>query len=126
VTHNRIDRRHFLGAAAMTMTAARLCASPAVRAQSHPVSTFGVLKQIDAGVLNVEYGDVGSADDPVAVLLHGWPYDIHSYVEVAPLLASAGYRVIVPYLRGYGTTRFLSSDTLPNGQQATWHPTSSR
>ena len=74
-------------------------------------TSFGPLKQIDAGVLNVGYAEAGPADGPPVILLHGWPYDIHSYVDVAPLLASAGYRVIVPYLRGYGTTRFLSSDT---------------
>ena len=78
--------------------------------------SFGSLKQIDAGVLNVGYAEAGPADGPPVILLHGWPYDIHSFVDVAPLLASAGYRVIVPYLRGYGTTRFLSSDTLRNGQ----------
>ena len=76
------------------------------------------LKQIDAGVLNVGYAEAGPADGPAVILLHGWPYDIHSFVDVAPLLASAGYRVIVPYLRGYGTTRFLSGDTFRNGQQA--------
>jgi pimeloyl-ACP methyl ester carboxylesterase len=81
-------------------------------------ASFGPLKQIDAGVLNVGYADVGPADGPAVLLLHGWPYDIHSYVEVAPLLASAGYRVIVPYLRGYGTTRFLSGETIRNAQQA--------
>src|SRR4029434_9040078 len=72
----------------------------------------------DAGVLNVEYAEAGPADARVVILLHGWPYDIHSYVDVAPLLASAGYRVIVPYLRGYGTTRFLSGETIRNGQQS--------
>jgi pimeloyl-ACP methyl ester carboxylesterase len=81
-------------------------------------TSFGPLKQIDAGLLNVGYAEAGPADGPAVILLHGWPYDIHSYVDVAPLLASAGYRVIVPYLRGYGTTRFLSSDTLRNGQQS--------
>ena len=79
---------------------------------------FGPLKQVDAGVLNVGYAEDGPADGPVVILLHGWPYDIHTYVDVAPLLASAGYRVIVPYLRGYGTTHFLSGDTLRNGQQS--------
>ena len=79
-------------------------------------TSFGPLKQIDAGVLNVGYAEAGPADGPPVILLHGWPYDIHSFVDVAPLLASAGYRVIVPYLRGYGTTRFLSSDTVRNGQ----------
>src|SRR5512146_507350 len=81
-------------------------------------TSFGPLKQIDAGVLNVGYAEAGPANGPAVVLLHGWPYDIHSFVDVAPLLASAGYRVIVPYLRGYGTTHFLSKDTLRNGQQA--------
>jgi pimeloyl-ACP methyl ester carboxylesterase len=81
-------------------------------------TSFASLKQIDAGVLNVGYAEAGPADGPVVVLLHGWPYDIHSFVDVAPLLASAGYRVIVPYLRGYGTTRFLSSETVRNGQQS--------
>src|ERR671939_76907 len=80
--------------------------------------SFGSLKQIDAGVLNVGYAEAGPSDGPAVILLHGWPYDIHSYVDVAPLLASAGYRVIVPYLRGYGTTRFLSSETPRNGQQS--------
>src|SRR5947207_1979936 len=76
------------------------------------------LKQIDAGVLNVGYAEAGKSDGPAVVLLHGWPCDIHSFVDVAPRLSQAGYRVIVPYLRGYGTTRFLSKDTLRNGQQA--------
>ncbi len=91
--------------------AARL---PAVKPGTH--TSFATLKQIDAGVLNVGYAEAGPADGPPVILLHGWPYDIHSFVDVAPLLASAGYRVIVPYLRGYGTTRFLSSDTFRNGQ----------
>jgi pimeloyl-ACP methyl ester carboxylesterase len=82
------------------------------------MSEFGVLKQIDAGVLNVGYAEAGPADRPVVILLHGWPYDIHSYGDVAPLLAKAGYHVIVPYLRGYGSTRFLSSQTFRNGQQS--------
>jgi pimeloyl-ACP methyl ester carboxylesterase len=81
-------------------------------------TSFRSLKQIDAGVLNVGYAEDGPANGPAAILLHGWPYDIHSYVDVAPLLASAGYRVIVPYLRGYGTTRFLSAETPRNGQQS--------
>jgi pimeloyl-ACP methyl ester carboxylesterase len=79
-------------------------------------TSFGALKQIDAGLLNVGYAEAGPADGPAVILLHGWPYDIYSYVDVAPLLASAGYRVIVPYLRGYGTTRFLSNETFRNGQ----------
>src|SRR6202000_2438256 len=69
-------------------------------------------------LVTVVSAEAGPADGPVAILLHGWPYDIYSFVDVAPLLASAGYRVIVPYLRGYGTTRFLSDETLRNGQQA--------
>jgi pimeloyl-ACP methyl ester carboxylesterase len=81
-------------------------------------SSFLTVRQIDAGLLNVGYVDAGPADGRAVVLLHGWPYDIHSYADVAPLLAARGYRVVVPYLRGYGTTRFLSSETLRNGQQA--------
>ncbi len=81
-------------------------------------TSFGSLKQIDAGVLNVGYAEAGPPDGPAVILLHGWPYDIHSYVDVAPRLSKAGYRVIVPYLRGYGTTRFLSSKTFRNGQQS--------
>ena len=76
------------------------------------------VKQIEAGVLNVGYAEAGPADGPAVILLHGWPYDIHTYADVVPLLASAGYRVIVPHLRGYGTTRFLSDATPRNGQQA--------
>jgi pimeloyl-ACP methyl ester carboxylesterase len=82
------------------------------------MSEFGAPKQIDAGVLNVGYAEDGRADGPAVILLHGWPYDIHSYVDVAPLLAEEGYRAIVPYLRGYGTTSFLSSDTFRNAQQS--------
>jgi pimeloyl-ACP methyl ester carboxylesterase len=78
--------------------------------------SFSSLKQIDAGLLNVAYAEVGPATGAPVILLHGWPYDIYSFVDVAPLLASAGYRVIVPYLRGYGATRFLSGETLRNGQ----------
>src|SRR5690606_36804532 len=74
--------------------------------------------QVDAGLLNISYAEAGPADGPVVILLHGWPYDIHTYVHVAPLLAARGYRVIVPYLRGYGTTRFLAGETHRNGQQA--------
>ena len=81
-------------------------------------TSFGPIKQIDAGLLNVGYAEAGPANGPAVILLHGWPYDIYSYVDVAPLLASAGYRVIVPYLRGYGTTRFLSSETMRNAQQS--------
>ena len=124
-------RRRFFGAIAMTFAAARfgmigsanaqaIKASakelPAVKPGTH--TSFGPLKQIDAGLLNVGYAEAGPADGPPIILLHGWPYDIYSFVDVAPLLAAAGYRVIVPYVRGYGTTRFLSNDTLRNGQQS--------
>jgi pimeloyl-ACP methyl ester carboxylesterase len=81
-------------------------------------TSFGALKQVDAGPLNVGYAEVGPPDAPVVLLLHGWPYDVHSFADVTPLLAARGYRVIVPYLRGYGTTRFLSDATLRNGQQS--------
>jgi pimeloyl-ACP methyl ester carboxylesterase len=79
-------------------------------------ATETTLKQLDAGLLNVGYAEAGPADGPVVLLLHGWPYDIHSYADVAPMLAAEGYRAIIPYLRGYGTTRFLSEDTFRNGQ----------
>ena len=81
-------------------------------------ASFGPLKQVDAGVLEVGYAEAGPAGGPAVLLLHGWPYDIHSYVEVTPLLAAAGYRVVVPHLRGYGTTRFRSGETFRNGQQS--------
>ena len=93
--------------------------------QARHAHSFAALKQVDAGVLNVGYAEAGPADGPAVILLHGWPYDIHSFVDVAPLLASAGYRVIVPYLRGYGTTRFLVDETFRNGQPAgarSWIP----
>ena len=124
-------RRRFLGTAAMTIAATQLVMTGSARAQSGNAgpatlpavkpgtnTSFGSLKQIDAGVLNVGYAEAGPADGRVVILLHGWPYDIYSYVDVAPLLASAGYRVIIPYLRGYGTTRFLASETVRNGQQS--------
>ena len=118
--HIRLARRGFLGAAAIGL--GQLATLDIVHAQSSAANatnkSFGPLKQIDAGVLNVGYAEQGSANGPAVILLHGWPYDIHTYVDVAPLLASAGYRVIVPYLRGYGTTRFLSGDTPRNGQQS--------
>ncbi|HEY3199716.1 MAG TPA: alpha/beta hydrolase [Actinomycetes bacterium] len=81
-------------------------------------TSFGALKQVDAGTLSVGYAEAGPADGPAVILLHGWPYDIHSFADVTPVLALAGYRIIVPFVRGYGTTRFLSDDTLRNGQQA--------
>ena len=124
-------RRRFLGTATTAFTAASLGLLPSARAQSSgatpastkpgkgkPHTSFASLKQIDAGLLNVGYADVGPTDGPPVLLLHGWPYDIHSYVEVAPMLAAAGYRVIVPFVRGYGSTRFLSSDTVRNAQQS--------
>jgi pimeloyl-ACP methyl ester carboxylesterase len=125
------DRRRFFGTAAMTIAAAQFALSGSADAQSSKTkpadlprikpgtnTSFASFKQIDAGLLNVGYAEAGPANGPAVMLLHGWPYDIHSYVDVAPLLASAGYHVIVPYLRGYGTTRFLSSETVRNGQQA--------
>jgi pimeloyl-ACP methyl ester carboxylesterase len=118
-------RRRFFGTAAMAVAAAQLGMIGSADAQSDlpkikpgTNTSFGTLRQIDAGLLNVGYAEAGPADGPAVILLHGWPYDIHSYVDVAPLLASAGYRVIVPHLRGYGTTRFLSSETIRNGQQS--------
>jgi pimeloyl-ACP methyl ester carboxylesterase len=91
-------------------------ASPTPSVTGSPA--FGPVRQIDAGVLNVGYVDLGPADGPAILLLHGWPYDVHSYAEVAPALAAAGYRAIVPYLRGYGSTRFRSDTTMRNGEQA--------
>jgi pimeloyl-ACP methyl ester carboxylesterase len=87
-------------------------------AQESPEVSLGPVEQIDAGVLNVGYAESGPSDGPAVLLLHGWPYDIHSYAEVAPILAGEGYRVIVPFLRGYGSTRFLSDETIRNGEQA--------
>jgi pimeloyl-ACP methyl ester carboxylesterase len=123
------DRRRFLSSAAKTIAAAELAMIGSAEAQSSRGAVpdmlatkpgtnmaLGSLRQINAGVLNVGYAEAGPADGPVVILLHGWPYDIHSYVDVTPLLASAGYRVIVPYLRGYGPTRFLSGETFRNGQ----------
>ena len=81
-------------------------------------TSFPALRQIDAGALSIGYAETGPADGAPVVLLHGWPYDIYSYVDVGPLLAASGYRVIVPYLRGFGTTRFLSGATVRNGQQS--------
>lgn len=113
------ERREFITTALMTVVAGRfdMADSPAERA-SPGGEDLGPLKQIDAGVLNVGYAESGPANGRAVLLLHGWPYDIHTYDEVAPLLAATGYRVIVPYLRGYGTTRFLSSDAVRNGQPA--------
>ena len=117
-----ISRRRFSQACAAAVAAASFagCSStPAsAPARAGTNTSFDPLKQIDAGVLNMGYAEAGPADGPVVILLHGWPYDIYSYVDVAPMLASAGHRVIVPYLRGYGTTRFLSSETFRNAQQS--------
>ncbi len=122
-----LDRRRFFGIAAMTVAAVEFGAATLANAQTAAASparkiggyqSFETLKQINAGVLDIGYAEAGPANGPAVLLLHGWPYDIYSYVDVAPILAKAGYRVIVPYLRGYGTTTFLSKDTPRNGQQA--------
>ena len=119
-------RRRFFGTAASAIAATQLGSIGSAIAEQVETkmlaiapgtnTSMGPLKRVDAGVLNVGYAEVGPADGPVIILLHGWPYDIHSFVDVAPALASAGYRTITPYLRGYGTTRFLSNTTLRNGQ----------
>ena len=122
------DRRRFFGTAAMAIAAAQLGVTGRAEAQRQETkmpavkpgtnTSFAPLKQIDAGVLNVGYAEAGPANGLPVILLHGWPYDIYSFVDVTPALATAGYRVIVPYLRGYGTTRFLSTDTVRNGEPA--------
>src|SRR5499427_7330734 len=122
------DRRRLFGVAALAVAASQLGMINPAAAQRKEVNvpaikpgtntSFGPLKQIDAGVLNVGYAEAGPANGPVVILLHGWPYDIYSFVDVTPMLAAEGYRVIVPYLRGYGTTRFLSGETPRNGQQS--------
>src|SRR5690348_3491175 len=124
----KADRRRFFGAAAVSVAATQLAISDFAQAQSSkstpaPVkgsahTSFASLKQVDAGVLNIGYAEDGPIGGAPVILVHGWPYDIYSFVDVAPLLASAGYRVIVPYLRGYGSTRFLSADTFRNAQPA--------
>ena len=124
-------RRRLLGATAMSLAAAELGIIRPADAQANETkstvppaikpgtnTSFGPLKQINAGALNVGYAEAGPVDGPPVILLHGWPYDIYSFADVAPLLASAGHRVIVPYLRGYGATRFLSNETVRNGQQS--------
>jgi pimeloyl-ACP methyl ester carboxylesterase len=128
--HADTSRRAFLGSGAMTIAAAHLgmlgfASQPAgIRLTTAPATgwvpdaSFGPLHQIDAGVLNVGYVEAGPANGRAVLLLHGWPYDIHSFVEVTPILAAAGYRVIVPHLRGHGSTRFRSSATSRNAQQA--------
>src|SRR6266508_3773619 len=121
--HTNPDRRRFLGTAAATLAAAPFAMSGTLFAQSGDAkpgagairpgahTSFAALKQIEAGVLTIGYAEAGPADGPVVSLLHGWPYDIYAFADVVPVLASAGYRVIVPWLRGYGTTRVLPSDT---------------
>ena len=126
-----VHRRRMLGAVAATVAAAELDTMGSAKAKSNtekseglpPIkpgtnTSFASLKQLDAGVLNIGYAEAGPKAGAAVILLHGWPYDIHSYADVAPLLTSSGYRVIVPYLRGYGSTRFLSSETVRNGQQS--------
>jgi pimeloyl-ACP methyl ester carboxylesterase len=116
-TFETIDqtRRHVIGAAAMAVVSMEFGMMQPAQASTN---SFSPLKQINAGVLSVSYAEVGPANGPPVVLLHGWPYDIHTYVDVAPALAAKGYRVIVPFLRGYGATRFLSDATSRNGQQS--------
>lgn len=120
------ERRRFFGAAVMAVAAMQLGTSHSASAQRAEKTlpaikrgtntSLGPLKQVKAGVLNIGYAEAGPDNGPPVILLHGWPYDIHSFADVAPLLTSAGYRSIIPYLRGYGTTQFLSSDTIRNGQ----------
>src|SRR5258705_2560153 len=127
----KYDRRHFLGTAAITLISSELALSgfsipksyngnlantPGINHSSN--NSFDQTKQINAGELNVGYAESGSEKNQAVILLHGWPYDIHSFADVAPLLVSQGYRVIIPYLRGYGTTQFLSDKTFRNGQQS--------
>lgn len=126
--HMKMQRRQFVGAAALTAAALEVGISTKVRAQTREMpsesrgrsaqSAFAPIKSIRAGVLSVGYAEAGLADGPVVLLVHGWPYDIHSFVEVAPVLAAAGFRVIIPYLRGYGSTRLVSDSTPRNGQQS--------
>ncbi|SAL39614.1 hydrolase [Caballeronia sordidicola] len=117
-------RRRLLGTTVAGISLTELGLGGFAHAESSAVASgsstasFENLRQINAGTLNVGFAQAGPQNGPVVILLHGWPYDIHSYAEVAPLLVAAGYRVIVPYLRGYGSTRFLSTDTPRNGQQA--------
>jgi len=126
------ERRQFLGTALMTAVAAsrlgvtafantpldKLLGGEGIMTAPSGRASFDSLKQINAGVLNVGYAEAGPANGRPVILLHGWPYDIHAFEEVAPILAAKGYRVIIPYLRGYGTTRFLSDATMRNGEQA--------
>ena len=112
-------RRRMLAATVTTIAATQVPQAVAADAPARGTNTsFSPLKQVNAGLLNVGYAEAGPIAGPPVLFLHGWPYDIYSFVDVAPLLASAGYRVIVPYVRGYGTTRFLSTETFRNGQPA--------
>jgi len=127
---SRYSRRRFVQTVGASLVGGELLGMSAINAQTDTTSTtltpvthgantsFPAIKQINTGLLNIGYADVGPADGPAVILLHGWPYDIHSYVDVAPILAKAGYRVIVPYIRGYGSTTFLSSSTVRNAQEA--------
>jgi pimeloyl-ACP methyl ester carboxylesterase len=120
------QRRHLIGAATLAVAALALGARVSTAAAELPPSrgkpgglgTFEKSRQVDAGALTIGYAEAGPADGPPVLLLHGWPYDICSFADVAPLLAARGYRVLVPYLRGYGTTLFRSEATMRNGQQA--------
>src|SRR5947207_920226 len=119
---SKYGRRQFMGATAMTVAAIQLSASRNAGATSRKIksplsgTSLGPVKQVQAGLLNAGFVEAGPVNGTPVVLLHGWPYDINAFVDVAPLLASKGFRVIVPYLRGYGSTRFLSNDTFRNGQ----------
>ncbi|WP_443750108.1 alpha/beta fold hydrolase [Asticcacaulis solisilvae] len=113
-----LRRRQLLGTG-LGLSAMALLPAVSARAQTAPAkAAFGLERQVKAGLLTVGYVEAGPADGPAVILLHGWPYDIHAFAEVAPILAAEGYRVLVPYLRGYGSTRFLSADTVRNGQQS--------
>jgi len=112
------DRRLLLEAALMTAAAVELGAAPAPAAAAVSPDAFSRLRRVQTDLLEIAYAELGPAGGPPVILLHGWPYDIHSFAEVAPQLAADGYRVIVPYLRGYGETRFLSAEAMRNGQPA--------
>lgn len=126
--HHKYNRRKFLGDASMSLATTGFAMFDFTNSAMNLAETrtpkygsnksFDTIKQINAGVLNVGYAEAGPANGPVIILLHGWPYDIHSFVDVTPLLVSIGYRVIIPYLRGYGSTEFLSKETIRNGQQS--------
>jgi pimeloyl-ACP methyl ester carboxylesterase len=114
-----LTRRAFAQGIGLTVAATSLAGGVAAHAAPLGSATsFGPLEQVDAGELSIGYAEAGPPDGPAVILLHGWPYDIHSYVDVAPMLAARGYRVLVPYLRGFGSTRFRSPDASRTGQQA--------